>query len=190
MITHLSQDDEAAKWMALAFPSEQLCSSLEGYLFSGHGECRKEEWLRNDEEQVWLLEAGYRAVWGLARDNAKEITEFCGRGLVAAITQPGRDFFRERSAPWLCTGDASALTAYDYEAATIRNAAFALRILARNDKARRHVALQLSLPEAATIGDIDEAIMVASGADAALGPGERLCLCGADGAAVLEAGRC
>ena len=44
MITHLSQDDEAAKWMALVFPSEQLCSSLEGYLFDGHGECRREEW--------------------------------------------------------------------------------------------------------------------------------------------------
>ncbi len=169
MITHLSQDDEAAKWMALVFPAEKLCSSLEGYLFSGHGECRKDEWLRNDEEQVWLLEAGYRAVWGLARDNAKEITEHCGRGLVAAITQPGRDFYRERERAVALTGDASALTAYDYEAATIRNAAFALRILARNDKARRHVARQLSLPEAATIGDIDEAIMVASGADAASG---------------------
>ena len=96
MITHLSQDDEAAKWMALVFPSEKLCSSLEGYLFSGHGECRREERSRSDEEKVWLLEAGYRAVWGLARDNAKEIVEHCGRGLVAAITQPGRDFFRER----------------------------------------------------------------------------------------------
>ena len=69
------------------------------------------------------------------------------------------------------------------------NAAFALRILARNDKARRHVALHLQLPEAATIGDIDEAIMVASGADAASGL-ERLCVCGADGASVLEKGRC
>ena len=55
MITHLSQDDGAAKWMALAFPSEQLCSSLEGYLFDGHGDCRREEWSRSDEEKVWLL---------------------------------------------------------------------------------------------------------------------------------------
>ena len=55
--------------------------------------------------------------------------------LVAAITQPGRDFFRERERAVALTGDASALaTAYDYEAATMRNAAFALRILARNDK--------------------------------------------------------
>ena len=64
MITHLSQDDGAAKGMALAFPSEQLCSSLEGYLFDGHGDCRREEWSRSDEEKVWLLEAGYRRYGG------------------------------------------------------------------------------------------------------------------------------
>ena len=78
-------------------------------LFDGHGDCRREEWSRSDEEKVWLLEAGYRAVWGLARDNAKEIAEHCGRGFVAAITQPGRDFFRERERAVALTGDASAL---------------------------------------------------------------------------------
>ena len=35
MITHLSQDDETAKWMAILFPSKQLCAALEGFLFDG-----------------------------------------------------------------------------------------------------------------------------------------------------------
>ena len=88
MITHLSQDDEAAKWMALVFPSERVHRWR--LLVLRPWRVPQRRMVRSDEEKVWLLEAGYRAVWGSSKDNAKEITEHCGRGLVAAITQPGR----------------------------------------------------------------------------------------------------
>ena len=169
LLTHVSQDDATAEAMVQSFPAEKLCSALEGYLFSAHGECRRDVWLRRDEEKVWLLEAGYRAVWGLARDNAR-IAEHCARGLVGAITGPGRDFFRERERAVALSGTIEgALAGFDYEAATVRNAAFALRILARDDRALPHVARRLGLRATASVGDVDEAIMVASGADAAAG---------------------
>jgi len=169
LLTHVSQDDASAEAMVQSFPAEQLCSALEGYLFSAHGECRRDVWLRRDEEKVWLLEAGYRAVWGLAWDNAG-IAEHCARGLVGAITGPGRNFFRERERAVALSGTIEgALAGFDYEAATVRNAAFALRVLARGDRARPHVARRLGLRATASVGDVDEAIMVASGADAAAG---------------------
>ena len=128
----------------------------------------REEWLAERRGEGLAAGGGLSGRLGVSKGQCKEIVEHCGRGLVAAITQPGRDFFRERERAVALTGDASALTAYDARRYHQKRA-FALRILARNDKARRHVALQLNLPEAATIGDIDEAIMVASGADAASG---------------------
>ena len=98
MITHLSQDDEAAKWMALVFPSEQLCSSLEGCCSPATASAARTSGLEMMRSRCGCW-AGIGPS-GSSKGQCKGDAEHCGRGLVAAITQPGGTSSASGSAPW------------------------------------------------------------------------------------------